>query len=61
MGARRVRGRGCRGVKTMWISALEMPDEAAPVLAGLMEAKVYYASLLEAVGQVLSVDVVLSN
>ena len=46
-----------RGVKTMWISALEMPDEAAPVLTGLMEAKVYDASLLEAVGQVLSVDV----
>ena len=33
-----------RGVNTTWISALEMPEEAAPVLAGLMETKVYDAS-----------------
>ena len=46
-----------RGVKTTWISALEMPEEAAPALAGLVEAKVYDASLLEAVGQALAVDV----
>ena len=46
-----------RGVKTTWISALEMPEEAAPALAGLMETKVYDASLLEAVGQALAVDV----
>ena len=46
-----------RGVKTMWISALEMPGEAAPALAGVMEAKVYDTSLLEAVGQALAVDV----
>ncbi|MBR4257952.1 MAG: sigma-54-dependent Fis family transcriptional regulator [Kiritimatiellae bacterium] len=46
-----------RGVKTTWISALEMPEEASPALAGLMEAKVYDASLLEAVGQALAVDV----
>ena len=46
-----------RGVKTTWISALEMPEEAASALAGLMEAKVYDASLLEAVGQALAVDV----
>ena len=46
-----------RGVKTTWISALEMPDEAAPALAGLMETKVYDASLLESVGEALAVDV----
>ena len=46
-----------RGVKTTWISALEMPEEAASALAGLVETKVYDASLLEAVGQALAVDV----
>ena len=46
-----------RGVKTTWISALEMPEEAAPALAELMEAKVCDASLLEAVGAAFSVDV----
>ena len=46
-----------RGVKTMWISALEMPGEAAAALAGLMETKVYDTSLLEAVGAALAVDV----
>ncbi len=46
-----------RGVKATWISALEMPEEAAAVLAGLMETKVYDASLLEAVGEAFSADV----
>ena len=46
-----------RGVKATWISALEMPDEAAAALAGLVEARVYDVSLLESVGQALAVDV----
>ena len=51
---RRLKG---RGVKATWISALDMPEEAASSLAGLMETKVYDASLLEAVGEAFSVDV----
>ena len=46
-----------RSAKATWISALEMPEEAALALAGLIETKVYDASLLESVGEAFSVDV----
>ena len=44
-------------VSTTWISALEMPDDIAEQLAGLVETKVFDSSLLEAVGQSFGVDV----
>ena len=46
-----------KGVKVSWISVLEMPEEAKEHLDGLMETKVYDASLVEAVGQAFSRDV----
>ena len=46
-----------KGVKVTWISALAMPEEAKEHLDGLMETKVYDASLVEAVGQAFSRDV----
>ena len=45
------------GVKVTWISALEMPDEVAATLKGLLDVRVFDASLLEAVGQSFGVDV----
>ena len=44
-------------VSTTWISALEMPEDIAERLDGLVETKVYDSSLLEAVGQSFGVDV----
>ena len=44
-------------VSVTWISALEMPEDIAEQLAGLVEAKVFDSSLLEAVGQSFDVDV----
>ncbi|MBR3924010.1 MAG: sigma 54-interacting transcriptional regulator, partial [Kiritimatiellae bacterium] len=41
----------------MWISALEIPEEAAEALNGLMEVKVFDLTLLEAVGHVFGADV----
>ena len=46
-----------KGVKVTWISALEIPEEAAEALNGLMEVKVFALTLLEAVGRVLGADV----
>ena len=46
-----------KGVKVTWISALEIPEEAAEALNGLMEVKVFDLTLLEAVGHVFGADV----
>ena len=46
-----------KGVNVMWISALEIPEEAAEALNGLMEVKVFDLTLLEAVGHVFGADV----
>ena len=45
------------GVRVTWISALEMPKEIAGRLDGLLDARVFDASLLEAVGRSFGVDV----
>ena len=45
------------GVKVSWISALEMPEDIAGPLNGLLDARVFDLSLLEAVGQSFGVDV----
>ena len=45
------------GVKVMWISALEMPEEVVEHLKGLMEVKVFDSALLEAVGETFGIDV----
>ena len=44
-------------VSVAWISALEMPGDAAELLDGLLDVRVFDSSLLEAVGQSFSVDV----
>jgi len=44
-------------VSVKWISALEMPDEIAESLRGLVEVSVFDDSLLEAVGRSFGVDV----
>ena len=45
------------GVKVTWISALEVPEEAAGLVEGLMDIQVYNSSLLEAVGLAFSLNV----
>ena len=45
------------GVKVTWISAIEMPEEIAATLNGLLDARVFDSSLLEAVGESFCVDV----
>ena len=45
------------GVKVRWISAIEMPDEIAAPLKGLLDARVFDSSLLEAVGESFGVNV----
>ena len=44
-------------VSVTWISALEMPDDIAEPLNGLLSVRVFDSSLLEAVGQSFGVDV----
>ncbi|MBQ3288712.1 MAG: sigma-54-dependent Fis family transcriptional regulator [Kiritimatiellae bacterium] len=44
-------------VSVTWISVLEMPDDVSELLKGIVEARVFDASLLEAVGQSFGVDV----
>ena len=44
-------------VSATWISALEMPDDVAKLLNGLLDVRVFDSSLLEAVGQSFGVDV----
>ena len=44
-------------IAVTWISALQMPDEIAESLKGLVEVRVFDTSLLEAVGQSFGVDV----
>ena len=44
-------------VSVTWISALEMPEDIAEQVAGLVETEVFDSSLLEAVGQSFGVDV----
>ena len=46
-----------KGVKVAWISAIDMPEEVAGSLNGLIDARVFDSSLLEAVGQAFGVDV----
>lgn len=46
-----------KGVNVTWISAVEMPDGVAEKVASLLAAKVFDASLLEAVGRVFSSEV----
>ncbi len=46
-----------KGVKATWISALEMPEDIAESLKGLIDARVFDSSLLEAVGQTFGIDV----
>ena len=46
-----------KGVKATWISALEMPEDIAESLKGLIDARVFDSSLLEAVGQAFGIDV----
>ena len=45
------------GVKATWISALEMPEDVAVLLGGLLDVRVFDSSLLEAVGQSFGVGV----
>ena len=44
-------------VKVTWISALEMPEDVAGMLNGLLDIREFDSSLLEAVGQAFGVDV----
>ena len=44
-------------VLATWISVLEMPDDVSGLLKGIVEVRVFDASLLEAVGQAFGVDV----
>ena len=44
-------------VAVTWISALEMPEDVAELVNGVMEVRVFDSSLLEAVGQSFGVDV----
>ena len=44
-------------VSATWISALEMPEDIAEQLNGLLDIRVFDSSLLEAVGQTFGVDV----
>ena len=44
-------------VSVAWISAIEMPDDVAEQLNGLLDVRVFDSSLLEAVGQSFGVDV----
>ncbi len=46
-----------KGVKVAWISAIDMPEEVAGSLNGLIDARVFDSSLLEAVGQAFGADV----
>ena len=46
-----------KGVKAVWISAIDMPEEVAGSLNGLIDARVFDSSLLEAVGQAFGADV----
>ena len=46
-----------KGVKATWISALEMPEDIAESLKGLIDAREFDSSLLEAVGQTFGIDV----
>ena len=45
-------------VAVTWISALEIPEDIAEPLKGLMDVRVFDSSLLEAVGRTFGVDVV---
>lgn len=44
-------------VSTTWISALEMPEEVADLVNGLVDVRVFDSSLLKAVGQSFGVDI----
>ena len=44
-------------VSVTWISALEMPEDIAEQLKGLLAVRVFDSSLLEAVGQAFGIDV----
>ena len=46
-----------KGVKVTWISALEMPEHIADMLDGILDARCFEGSLLEAVGNVFGQDV----
>jgi DNA-binding NtrC family response regulator len=46
-----------KGVKVTWISALEMPEHIADMLDGILDARCFEGSLLEAVGNVFEQDV----
>ena len=46
-----------KGVAVTWISSLAMPAEVSASLGGLLDARVYDSSLLEAVGAAFEVDV----
>ena len=52
-----LKGLKVRGVKVLWISALEMPDWMQDDLKGLLEVRVDDDSLLSAVGGAFGVDV----
>ena len=45
------------GVKVAWISALELPEDIAELLGGLLNVHVFASSLLEAVGRFFGVAV----
>ena len=46
-----------QGVKATWISALEMHNDIAEILKGLMEVRVIGSSLLEAVGHTFGIEI----
>ena len=46
-----------RGVKVVWISALEMPENVADAVGGLLDVRLDGSSLLDAVGSTFDADV----
>ena len=46
-----------KGVKVIWISALEMPESIAELLDGVLDVRCFEGSLLEAVGEAFGQDV----